>query len=82
MAGSFGSTAAISKVVSITPSDTTDQTGGPFRGFHVNGNGAVAFTDLNGNTNTLTVVAGVPLPYSFTRILSTGTTATGIFGLL
>lgn len=65
----------------VTASDSTDLPDGPCRGFHVNVAGDVCFIDLSGNTVTLTVTAGAPLPYAVSRIKSTGTTATGIFAL-
>lgn len=77
----FNPADVITTVVPVTPSDSTDLPNGYCRGFHVNGAGNVKFTDLNGNSNTLTVVAGIPLPYAAIRIWATGTTATGIFAI-
>ena len=65
-------------IVSVTPSDTADLVYGQCRAMHANVAGNIAFWDGRGNPVTLTVVAGMPLPYAARRILSTGTTATGI----
>ena len=65
----------------MTTSDTVDLPDGTCRGFHCNGAGNVAFHDFTGNAVTLTVLAGVSYPYAARRILSTSTTATGIFAL-
>ena len=65
-------------IVAVTPSDSADLTYGECRAFHVNVAGDVRFTDGRGNTVTLTVTAGAPIPYSARRIWSTGTTASGI----
>lgn len=65
-------------VQAVTPHDSNPNV---FKGFMVNVAGNVAITDTQGNTNTLTVLAGVVYNISVTKILSTGTTATGIFGL-
>jgi hypothetical protein len=74
-------TGPVQAFVAITPSDTADFTYGESRGLHVNVAGNIAIVDGRGNTVTLTVVAGMPLPYAARRVLSTGTTATGIFAL-
>lgn len=68
-------------VISVTTSDTVDLPNGACRGMHCNAAGNIKFTDLYGNSVTLTVTAGVPIPYAAKRIWSTGTTATGIFAL-
>ena len=65
----------------VTPSDSANLPDGQSRGFHVNVAGNIKFTDATDNAVTLTVLAGVPYPYAAKRIWSTGTTATGIFGL-
>lgn len=66
-------------LIAITPNDSTDIA--MARGFHCNVAGNVKVTTASGNEVTLTVTAGVPYPYAVKRIWSTGTTATGIFGL-
>lgn len=68
-------------LVAVTPSDTADLIYGQCRAIHVNVAGNIAILDGRGNSVTLTVVAGLPLPYAARRVLSTGTTATGIFAV-
>lgn len=68
-------------VVAVTPSDSADLPYGECRSMHLNVAGDVKFTDGRGNTVTLTLVAGMPIPYGARRIWSTGTTATGIFAV-
>jgi len=69
-------------IVAITPSDSADITGGYIRGFIVTVAGDVAANFADGSTGTLPACAvGVQHVYQITRILSTGTTATGIIGL-
>lgn len=66
----------------ITPNDTTDL---PklTRGLLVGTTGAVRVTMLSGAVLTLpSLAAGVIHSLQVTRVHSTGTTATGIFGLL
>ena len=66
----------------ITPSDTVDDVNGPFRGFIVNVTGNIKITTAGGDTVTLTVTAGFPYAYTVTRVFATGTTATGITGVV
>lgn len=70
----------------VTPSDGTDLPTGPqgntCRGVQVTGAGNVAVNLLDGGTATLTgLSAGQRLNIDITRVLSTGTTATGIRAL-
>lgn len=72
--GSFG------KGRSVTPADGSDLPDGPCRGFQVTVAGNVAVI-LVGDTASITIPscsAGVVYPWACKRILSTGTTATGI----
>lgn len=64
----------------IAPADGSDQ---PFyRAIYVGGAGNLAAHDKNSNSIVFTSVnAGQIIPISPKRILSTGTTATGILGL-
>jgi hypothetical protein len=65
----------------ITPSDTTDVTGGILRGFYVGVAGDVAVIMADGSAVTWPALsAGVPHPIQVKRIKATGTTATGIVG--
>ena len=69
-------------IVGITPSDSADVPGGTLRGFMVGAAGNVAVVMADGSTGTLTGLnAGQQYSFQVTRILSTGTTATGIIGL-
>ena len=65
--------------VAITPSDATiiDP---PFRGLWVGTAGDVAILHLDGTTVTYPGASGI-MPVSGTKVLATGTTATGIVGM-
>lgn len=65
--------------VAITKSDVTT-----FRydALYVGGAGDVAFKDLDGTNVTWTVPAGTYILCGATAVMSTGTTATNIVGLL
>ena len=68
-------------IVAVTQSDATDDTNGPFAGFIVTVAGTIQFTNIRGGTVTLTVLAGLIYPIATKRVWSTGTTATGVYGL-
>lgn len=68
----------IFEFTTITPSDTVVYE--LHRGFHVNTDGNVTFIDASGTSRLVTVKAGMYYPYGFTKIMSTGTTAT-VLGL-
>lgn len=66
----------------VTASDSVDLPNGPCKAIYVTGAGNVNVNLLGGGTATLTsMVAGQILPISVTRVLSTSTTATGIYAL-
>lgn len=66
----------------VTASDSVDLENGPCRAIYVTAGGDVAVNLLGGGTATLTSLsAGQILPIAVTRVLSTGTTATGIYAL-
>lgn len=66
----------------VTPSDTVDLGNGPTAGLYVTGAGNVNVQLAGGGTAVLTsLAAGQLLPVAVTRVLSTSTTATGIFAL-
>ena len=66
--------------VAVTPSDTVDQF---YDTLYVGGAGAVKVMTSRGNQVTLTAVpAGTRLPLRVRRVYATGTTATGIVGLV
>ena len=69
-------------IVAITPNDNADVPGGSCRGFEVTVDGDVAVVMADGSIGVLPArTAGVQYPYQITRVLATGTTATGIIGL-
>lgn len=66
----------------VTPSDTVDLPNGPTNGLYVTGAGNVVTNLESGGTATLTgLVAGQTLEICASRVLATGTTATGISAL-
>jgi hypothetical protein len=79
--GSLTNAQPYGKVQAITKSDVTVYAP-PLDALLVNGTGDVAVVDAYGNTVTITsVVAGALLPIRVSKVLSTGTDATEIFGL-
>lgn len=62
----------------VTPSDSADLPNGVTRAIMVNESGDVAVQYRNGASDTLTLFSGTVYPIRAARILSTGTTATGI----
>lgn len=68
-------------LVAITPSDSTDLAN-VSRAIYVGAAGNIVVTPAAGGDNvTLTVVAGAVLPIRVSRVLSTGTTASGLVNL-
>lgn len=69
--------------VAITPSDTANLPGGTARGLYTGAGGAIVLRmDDSAITLTLTgVPAGQILPLTTSRVLATGTTATGLIAL-
>jgi hypothetical protein len=68
--------------VAVTPADGTDLPNGPCRGIYVTGAGNVNVNLAGGGTAVLTgLSAGQIVDINATRILSTSTTATGIYAL-
>ena len=68
----------IAYTVPVTPSDTIDLANGPTRAIIVNVSGFVAVRYANGLSDSIYMNAGVVYPLSVTRVLVTGTSATGI----
>lgn len=69
-------------IVAITPSDSADIAGGTVRAIMVGVAGDVAAVMADGSTGTFPALnAGDIYPFQIARVLSTGTTATGIIGL-
>lgn len=76
-----GLTSPADNLVAITPSDSTDLVN-VSRAIYVGGAGNLVVTPYGGGSNvTLAVVAGAVLPIRVSRVLSTGTTATGLVNL-
>lgn len=71
--------------VAVTPSDSVDlpiDHRGPSRGLQVAGAGNVSVNLNGGGTAVLTgLIAGQTVLGAYTRVLATGTTATGIISL-
>jgi hypothetical protein len=83
MSGYLGSQADPAfSVVAVTPNDSADVAGGPFRGICFAAAGDLAVVTADGDTVTITsgaLAAGVIHPIRIKRVKNTGTTATGIF---
>ena len=83
--GRFDNLLANASSTDVTPSDTVDLPNdyrGSARGLRVTGAGNVAVNLSNGGTATLTgLSAGQVLLIAVSRVLATGTTATGITSL-
>lgn len=72
------------KIYALTHSDGTADPNGPFRGLMLTVAGTIKIRMRGGNDVTLlsgTLAPGVIHPVRFTRVWSTGTTATGLFGV-
>ncbi len=65
----------------VIPSDTADLPDGATRSLYVTGGGALAVVDTVGNTAMLISGTGQYHPIRVSRILASGTTATGIIAL-
>ena len=70
--------------VAVTPNNSADNvgTGNTAIGLYVTSGGTVSWQDVGGNTITVTVPAFFYINCSVRRVLSTGTSATGIFALI
>ena len=69
--------------VPVTPADGADLPDGPCKGVvcTAGGNVSVQLTPAAGTAVLTALLAGVVYPMSVSRILATGTTATGVFAL-
>ena len=71
------------RMVEITPSDTTAQFSDPAAGFGCDVAGTIKFRMPGGKeTHTRTVLAGVLYPWAVVQIYAAGTTATGIYAVV
>jgi ethanolamine utilization microcompartment shell protein EutS len=69
-------------VLVITPSNTANLAGSP-RAIWVGGAGDVAVEMIDGSTGVLAgILAGTLMPVRVRKVLATGTTATGLVGLI
>jgi hypothetical protein len=70
--------------LAVTPNNETNNVGTDTVaiGMYVTVGGAVSWRDVSGTTITVTVPSNFYINCSVTRVLSTGTTATGIFALI
>ena len=75
---SQGETKPATTWTAVTPSDSVDVT---YRAIWVNVAGNIALRDHQDNDETFAVAANTLLPLQPKRVLSTGTTASGIIGL-
>ena len=67
---------------SVTPSDSTDLTGGATKGLYIGGAGNIKVDMADGTTITFTALsAGIIHPVSAKRVYATGTTATLILAV-
>ncbi|MDX1781131.1 MAG: hypothetical protein R3256_07405 [Thalassovita sp.] len=78
---SSGLQSPASGVFSIPPDDLADLPTAT-RALNVAQSGTVQVTTVDGSTATLYVVAGIAFPVRVQRVHATGTTATGIVGLI
>ena len=65
----------------VTTNDSADNCGDACIGLYVTGAGTLSMQFQNGSAAAIGVPANFFVPGKFTRILATGTTATGIFAL-
>lgn len=70
-----------STLIDVTPSDTTDLSD-VTSALNVATPGTVRVTTLDGSVTDVSVAPGYAFPLRVTRIWATGTTATGIRGLI
>lgn len=68
-------------IAPITPNDSADLDT-PAAALFVETGGAVSFVALSGTTRTVNLGDGAILPVGATRVLATGTDATGIHGFI
>lgn len=68
--------------VAITASDSVADPAGPFAGFFTGSGGNVKVQTRSGAVTLTSLPAGVIVPLWVSRIWSTGTTATGVLGML
>lgn len=75
------STSSVNRWATITPSDSTNISGGVPIAIACEGDGNAVLVDYRGATMTLAMTAGQVYPFTPVRINSTNTTATGLKAL-
>jgi len=68
--------------ITITPSDSTTYSRPVIRSLYCTGAGNVTFTAVDGTIDSWTVAAFSIIPVAMTAVAATGTTATGLRGIL
>lgn len=71
----------VTTIFEVTPDDFVDLPE-TTRCINVAATGAVRVTTIDGANGTIYVAAGIPFPLRASRIWATGTTATGIVGMV
>ena len=66
----------------ITPSDSANLPGATTAGIVATAAGTITATLLNGSTVTFQIAAGIMMPIIATKVFSTGTSASGLVGLV
>lgn len=69
-------------MIAITPDDDAQPMPIPTRGLAVNTEGLVMVTMMGGQKADIFIAPGAPMPLRVVKVWETGTTATGIRGLL
>jgi len=69
--------------IPVTPDDTTNDPAGPFAGFHTGSGGTIVVRTVKGTVRALpSLPAGIIFPLAIMRVNATGTTATGVLGMV
>lgn len=84
MAAALSSVAVATKLVGVTPNDSTDISSSLIRALYIGTAGDVTITavDDSASATFTSVPAGTIIPVSPKLVKATGTTATGIVGLI
>jgi hypothetical protein len=72
--------------IPVTPSDSVSDVAGPFAGFYSGTGGTIVVQTVRSGNSVVRTLLGVPagiiVPLAIVRVNATGTTATGIFGMV
>lgn len=67
----------------VTPSDSANDPAAPFAGFYTGSGGSIRVLDEEGNDTTFAnLPAGTVMTLAILRVFVTGTTATGVKGMI